>query len=119
TATAENYRMKRRWLCLSLVLLLLAVGVFMVPSARWSLYGWVRGEAFYQNRPTSWWAEEIEVNYERIYLASSFPISDTEATWCIETQPSLRDRLWERFAADDSVLHVAEVIYNGPLLDGD
>jgi hypothetical protein len=45
-----------------------AVGVFLAvagmtllaPDVRWPLWGWLRGEAFYQGRPTSYWRQEIQ-----------------------------------------------------------
>jgi hypothetical protein len=47
--TVRMYWMKhRRRLFLLLVLLLLIGGAFLVPSVRWPIYGWLRGEAFYQ-----------------------------------------------------------------------
>ena len=50
--------MKRRriWLCLTLLLL---VALFMLPAVHWRLIGFVKGEAFYQGRPTSWWSGEL------------------------------------------------------------
>ena len=51
--------MKRRRLLLALALLLFVVGLLLVPSVRWPLYGWLRGEAFYQGMPTSYWHAEI------------------------------------------------------------
>jgi hypothetical protein len=50
--------MKRRWLWL---LLLLLVGASLLhPSVHWRLIGWVRGEAFYQGRPTTYWQQRIQ-----------------------------------------------------------
>jgi hypothetical protein len=43
-----------------IILALLAVAALLaVPAVHWRLIGWVRGEAFYQGRPTSYWAGEI------------------------------------------------------------
>ena len=51
---------KRRRPTLVLVLVLLLVGgLLLVPSIRWPVYGWLRGEAFYQGLPTSYWRAEI------------------------------------------------------------
>jgi hypothetical protein len=56
--------MKRRWrLGLGLALLLTAGISLILPAVRWPLIGWVRGEAFYQGRPTSYWEKEIQ-HYE-------------------------------------------------------
>jgi hypothetical protein len=53
--------MKRRWRpWLALLLLLLLVSsLLLVPSVRWHVYGWLKGEAFYQGKPTSYWRERI------------------------------------------------------------
>ena len=49
-------RLWRLWLCLTLLLL---VGASLLhPSVQWRLIGWVRGEAFFQGRPTSFWKRE-------------------------------------------------------------
>jgi hypothetical protein len=58
--------MKRRrlfWLSLLLLLLVLAVVVF--PASRWRIIGWVKGEAFYDGRPTSYWSERIKARHVR------------------------------------------------------
>src|ERR1043166_149159 len=49
--------MKRRWK-LWLSLLILAGSLFALPAVHWRVIGWVRGEAFYQGRPTSYWSME-------------------------------------------------------------
>ncbi|OAI46023.1 hypothetical protein AYO44_12130 [Planctomycetaceae bacterium SCGC AG-212-F19] len=41
-------------------LLLLVGSLLLVPSVRWPIYGWLRGEAFYQGMPTSYWSREIQ-----------------------------------------------------------
>jgi hypothetical protein len=51
--------MKRRWRLFVVLVLLLVVGVsFLLPSVHWRVIGWVKGEAFYQDRPTSYWRRE-------------------------------------------------------------
>jgi HEAT repeats len=53
--------MKRRWrlwLCLALVFLVWAG--LLYPPFHWRLIGWMRGEAFYQGRPTSYWRQKIQ-----------------------------------------------------------
>ena len=53
--------LKRRWrLWLCLTLLLLVGGAFLLPMVRWPVIGWVRGEAFYEGRPTSYWRRECQ-----------------------------------------------------------
>jgi hypothetical protein len=51
---------RRRRLWLALVLLLFVAASFMLPAVRWRVIGWVKGEAFYEGRPTSYWANEID-----------------------------------------------------------
>jgi hypothetical protein len=51
--------MKRRYRWL-LALLLLVAASFLLPAVHWRLIGWVRGEAFYQGRPTSYWRSECQ-----------------------------------------------------------
>jgi HEAT repeat protein len=59
--------MKRRWrLWLGLVLLLFVAASFLLPAVRWRVIGWVKGEAFYEGRPTSYWSKEIERSAEEI-----------------------------------------------------
>jgi hypothetical protein len=55
--------MKRRQLLLTLLLLLLLGGLLLVPQVRWPIYGWLRGEAFYQGMPTSYWSIQIDRHY--------------------------------------------------------
>ncbi|OAI53187.1 hypothetical protein AYO44_16200 [Planctomycetaceae bacterium SCGC AG-212-F19] len=53
---------RRRWLWLCLTLF--GAASFMLPAVHWRVIGWVKGEAFYQGRPTSYWAKEIEESYQ-------------------------------------------------------
>src|SRR5271163_2236778 len=55
--------MKRRRLILILLPLLLLTSLLLVPSVRWPVYGWLRGEAFYRGMPTSYWSGEINRHY--------------------------------------------------------
>jgi hypothetical protein len=56
----ETTPMQRRWrLLLMLVLLLLVAGSFLLPAVHWRVIGWVKGEAFYKGRPTSYWANDF------------------------------------------------------------
>lgn len=53
--------MTRRWrLLVSLALLLLVGSVLALPAVHWRLIGWVKSEAFYDGRPTCWWAREVQ-----------------------------------------------------------
>jgi hypothetical protein len=49
---------KRRLLSCSLILLTFAAFAVWLEPTR-VVWGWLRGEAFYQGRPTSWWSREI------------------------------------------------------------
>lgn len=50
---------KRLRLLLVLIVALLVGGaLFLLPSVRWPVYGWIKGEAFYEGRPTSYWRLE-------------------------------------------------------------
>ena len=49
---------KRRLLRWSLLLALLAAFAVWLEPTR-VIWGWLRGEAFYQGRPTSWWRTEL------------------------------------------------------------
>jgi hypothetical protein len=41
--------MRKRWrLFLALGLLLLVGGLLLVPQVRWPVFGWLKGDAFYQ-----------------------------------------------------------------------
>ncbi len=57
--------MKRRWrLWLGLALLLLVGIALSFPAVHWRLIGWPRGEAFFQGRPTMYWARELRKTYD-------------------------------------------------------
>ena len=51
---------KRRLIRWSLILVILAAFAVWLEPTR-VVWGWLRGEAFYQGRPTSWWAEQIKL----------------------------------------------------------
>src|SRR6266542_4730578 len=53
--------MKRKLRWLLILVILAAFGVWLEPTR--VIWGWLRGEAFYDGRPTSWWALELE-NWE-------------------------------------------------------
>jgi len=55
---------KRRLLRWSLILVILAAFAVWLEPTRVG-WGWLRGEAFYQGRPTSWWSREL--GYWRLY----------------------------------------------------
>jgi len=49
--------MKRRWRALLALLILTAFAVWLEPTR--VVWGWLRGEAFYEGRPTRYWRNEI------------------------------------------------------------
>ena len=51
-------RRKRLWICLALLTITLAVVCWFEPTG--VVRGWLRGEAFYQGRPTNYWSRELE-----------------------------------------------------------
>jgi len=67
----------RRRLLLLLLPLLLLGGLLLVPSVRWRLVGWVKGEAFYRGRPTSFWSELLVADFAANSPASS-PLIDRD-----------------------------------------
>jgi hypothetical protein len=65
----DLHPMKRRWrLWLTLTLLLLVGGAFMLPAVHWPVIGWVKGEVFYDGMPTSYWRNEAS-------RCDSFPLA--------------------------------------------
>jgi HEAT repeat protein len=67
--------------CLWLCLVMLLVALLLLPAVHWRLIGWVKGEAFYQGRPTSYWRIELEQwdpyahgsSYEPSWLEKNLP----------------------------------------------
>src|SRR5262245_34959437 len=49
---------RRLWLCL--LLLQLVAALVALPAVHWRVIGCVKQEAFYQGRPTSYWAGELQ-----------------------------------------------------------
>src|SRR2546425_683178 len=53
--------MKRRWAISLGILLILSLGASSFhPAVHWRLIGFVKGEAFFQGRPTSYWRCELQ-----------------------------------------------------------
>ncbi|MBI3409866.1 MAG: hypothetical protein HY040_16125 [Planctomycetes bacterium] len=48
---------RKRFVVFLLVLVAVAFGIWLEPTR--VVWGWLRGEAFYQGRPTSWWKKEL------------------------------------------------------------
>lgn len=40
-------------------MLVVMITVLAVPAVHWRLWGWIRGEAFFDGRPTSYWEREV------------------------------------------------------------
>jgi hypothetical protein len=59
---------KRRLLRWSLILLIFAAFAVWLEPTR-VVWGWLRGEAFYHGRPTSWWREELDKWYYMQYAS--------------------------------------------------
>ena len=57
---------KRRLIRWSLILAILAAFAVWLEPTR-VVWGWLRGEAFYQGRPTSWWRDELGRMSVRLY----------------------------------------------------
>jgi hypothetical protein len=77
-------RRRRFWLLLALLLLVVG-GLLIVPAVRWPIYGWLKGEAFYQGMPTSYWRERIQ-NHLEARLAR---LRGVERPWIIEAMGDL------------------------------
>ena len=109
--------MKRRHLLILLLLLLLG-SPLLLPQVRWPVYGWLRGEAFYQGMPTSWWAKEIDTTYQPMLL---WDISGKDASiqWCMQPSPSLWDEIRQQFGPSTTALPASIFAVGCPLLDGD
>jgi hypothetical protein len=52
--------MSRRLLLRAVLLVVVLAGALALPGVRWPLWGWLRGEAFYKGRPTSYWSRQIQ-----------------------------------------------------------
>ena len=98
---------KRRLIRWSLIVVILAAFAVWLEPTR-VVWGWLRGEAFYQGRPTSWWRSEI-VQWKRINHFGSGPHT---ADWRYERNSTLFESFVSRFAK------LPERTWP-PLLDGD
>ena len=108
--------MPKHRLLLALVLLLLT-GLLLIPSVRWPAYGRLRGEAFYQGMPTSWWAKEIEGSYYYFGYANSG--GGGTSVWCVESPASLWDQVLSRLKPGTTAISVTRITLGSPLLVGD
>ena len=82
---------KRRLLCWSLILLILAAFAVWLEPTR-VVWGWLRGEAFYQGRPTSYWRDEV-----RRWKPIDFWGSPMELIRTCQREPTWFENLLSRF----------------------
>src|SRR5262245_47629435 len=66
---------KRRVYYLLLLIILAAFAVWLEPTR--IVWGWLRGEAFYQGRPTSWWRRELHQPGYLIPVQETIQIGET------------------------------------------
>ena len=93
---------KRRLLRWSLLLVMLAAFAIWLEPTR-VVWGWLRGEAFYQGRPSSWWENELASHKMDLYfLGYDFPGAPHTEEQQVEleargtAQFSRRPRPWTR-----------------------
>jgi hypothetical protein len=110
--------MRSPWrLWLGLTLLVLALGaVVLHPAVRWRLIGWARGEDFYQGRPTSWWASEVEMTYD--LQSDKTGGKPTERHWYATRPLGWREQV-DDFLGNRPPFYTSYTLeYDPPLLDG-
>jgi hypothetical protein len=117
-------KLRRRTVLLSVGLVLLIGGTFSLPAVHWRAMGWWRGEAFYQDRPSSWWAREIQQSYSWSpqvgpSVADSsgprFPIS-----WHRRRTISLGENIRQQFTGPPTLNSLIDALMaEPPLTDGD
>jgi hypothetical protein len=112
----------RRRVFLVLVLLLLVGGLLLVPSIRWPVYGWLRGEVVYQGIPASWWERKIEESY--VVLPTFGNLAEPEwlppTRWTLVRPTSFWDLVQERLGLTTTTFTLEWPPPAGlPLLNGD
>jgi hypothetical protein len=101
--------MKRKWTILLLaLLLLLLLAAWFEPTH--CVRGWLRGEAFYQGRPTSFWALECRSWWAITFNHSAWP---NDVIW------AQRPGLFDRFLPARWQQRFVDIIDTPPLLRGD
>jgi hypothetical protein len=116
---------RRRWrLWLSLAVLLLGA-TLLLPAIHWRVLGWIRGEALYEGRPTSWWVRDIEEYYipivEGVVFVRGFgnpgSVSRGPVGWSREAPPPWWEWRpeWVAPAATVKVINVTDA----PLINGE
>jgi hypothetical protein len=106
------------------LLLLLTAGVPSLPAVHWRVIGWWRGEAFYQDRPSSWWAREIQQSYSWSWPWGSPAADHARASgpivWQRQSAPTLAEQLCRQINGGPSLNAMVEALMaEPPLLDGD
>lgn len=107
-------RKARWWLIL---IILAAFAVWLEPTR--VPWGWLRGEAFYDGRPTSWWARELErweaqstgSNVWSTLWDTELPSADINAMYF--RSPSAWDKLLEKYTNLKPDLRGISVVTNG------
>ena len=109
----------RRRLFLALAFLLQVSGLLLIPSVRWPLHGWMRGEAFYQRMPTSWWEKEIEESYLPFLCTLNGDAVTGPTEWYLDTRPPYLESVLEQLKTNQQGNLGSEFVTRGPLLFGD
>ena len=110
--------MRRRRHLIVLTALLAAVATFFLPPVYWRAVGWLKGGAFYQGRPTSWWERDIHTSYFPTTSIIFVPQNDNSVQ-IVEGQNG-----WERKASSSwhewiEILRLTPATEKPPLTDGD
>ena len=100
--------MKRRWLYRLLVLLALAGFVVWLEPTRVA-WGWLRGEAFFHGRPTSYWRHKCDEWMARFDDHDFFTLTTWLLPFEIPADPGLR-----RFGIPDDLPNVGGGMINPP-----
>jgi hypothetical protein len=86
-------RRLRRW---SLLLVILAAFAVWLEPTR-VVWGWLRGEAFYQGKPTSWWSREIQQWTSYLWVEGFPPEKTTRKVRVSAREPTSFEELLGRF----------------------
>ncbi|MBI3409868.1 MAG: hypothetical protein HY040_16135 [Planctomycetes bacterium] len=78
---------RKRFVVFLLVLVVVAFGIWLEPTR--VAWGWLRGEAFYQGRPTSWWSSELR-KWERHSVGGSILVLVRDGGWNWAPKPWYR-----------------------------
>jgi len=101
---------KRRLIRWSLILAILAAFAVWLEPTR-VIWGWLRGEAFYQGRPTSYWASEIGA------WEAQEPMVETRKDSMLTARVGYERRIGRFRGWLDQVVKLSEPVWP-PVLDG-